>query len=224
MGDPVISARGLVRVHGSGSAARAIVSDVDLDVATGELVAIVGPSGSGKSTLLHLLAGFDRPTSGTVTVAGRRLDSGSESARSRFRSANIGFVFQSFRLVPELDAFQNAMLPVRLARDASAGRSRVEELFERLGIADCARRLPSQLSGGEQQRVAIARALAMEPQVLLADEPTGNLDESSGAGVMGVLRAAVTPDRAVVVVTHDAALAEGAARILRMRDGILTAC
>jgi len=223
MVEPVICARGLRRVLGHGGAARAVIADVDLDVAAGELVAIVGASGSGKSTLLHLLAGFDRPTAGTVTIGGHRVDRGSESARARFRRRHVGFVFQSFRLVPELSAFENALMPARLAGDVPAGRRRLAELVGRLGIESCARRLPADLSGGEQQRVALARALVMEPQVLLADEPTGNLDAAAGAGVMALLRAAVGDDRAVVMVTHHADHAVAATRLLRMTDGVLAA-
>jgi putative ABC transport system ATP-binding protein len=218
--DAIVSARGLTRVHGGGDVARAVVDGVDLDVELGELVAVVGPSGSGKSTLLQLLAGFDRPSRGTVTLAGRRLDQGSEAQRARFRRGNVGFVFQSFRLVPELTAWENALLPARLAGDRG-GRRRVEDLFDRLGIAGTRRRLPAELSGGEQQRVAIARALVMQPRLLLADEPTGNLDAAAGFAVMDVLADVVGPERAVVVVTHDRGLVRRATRVLQMRDGAL---
>jgi ABC-type lipoprotein export system ATPase subunit len=216
----IVSARGLVRIHGTGHAARVVVDGIDLDVAAGELVAIVGPSGSGKSTLLHLLAGLDRPTRGTVTDAGRRLDRGSEAQRSRFRREHVGFVFQSFRLVPELTAWENALLPARLAGDRD-GAGRIGALFERLGIAEVRGRLPAELSGGEQQRVAIARALVMDPEVVFADEPTGNLDAVAGAGVMDVLADAVGPRRAVLVVTHERELVTRATRVVELRDGSL---
>ena len=215
-----MSARGLVRIHGAGDAARAVLNGVDLDVAVNELVAVVGPSGSGKSTLLHLLAGLDRPTRGAVTVAGRRLDQGSEAQRSRFRREHVGFVFQSFRLVPELTAWENALLPARLAGNRN-GSARVGALFERLGLAATRGRLPAELSGGEQQRVAIARALVMDPQVVFADEPTGNLDAAAGAGVMDVLADAVGPERAVVVVTHERELVDRATRVVELRDGVI---
>jgi predicted ABC-type transport system involved in lysophospholipase L1 biosynthesis ATPase subunit len=223
MAAALVSASGLVRVHGSGAAARRVVDGVDLDVDAGELVAIVGPSGSGKSTLVQLLAGFDRPTAGSVTVAGRRIDQGSERARARFRRTHVGFVFQSFRLVPELTAWENVLVAPRLAGDASGGRVRARALFEGLGLAGRERQLPAELSGGEQQRVALARALVMAPRVLLADEPTGNLDAAAGDEVMRLLRSAATADRAVVMVTHDARHAAGASRVLGMRDGLLVA-
>ena len=219
----LVSARGLVRVHGSGPAARAVVDNVDIDVTDGEMVAIVGASGSGKSTLLNLLAGLDRPTRGTVSVAGQQLERCSESALARMRRTTIGIVFQSFRLVPELSAWENVLMPLRLAGDLDEGRTRAEELVERLGVAKVIRQLPSDLSGGEQQRVAIARALVMGPRVLFADEPTGNLDEHTGHEVIGLLRDAVTPTRSVVLVTHDAEQTRSADRVIRLRDGRIEA-
>jgi ABC-type lipoprotein export system ATPase subunit len=219
----LVSAHGLVREHGRGTARRAVVDGVDLEIHPGELVAIVGASGSGKSTLLHLLAGLDRPTSGTIFLAGARLDGMSEAQLARLRQRFVGFVFQSFRLVPELTAWENVLMPARLARDLSAGRERARVIMDRLGVASVGGQLPGDLSGGEQQRVAIARALVMEPRVIFADEPTGNLDEHSGAEVIALLRDAVTPTRAVVMVTHDANQAAGADRTVHIRDGRIDA-
>jgi putative ABC transport system ATP-binding protein len=206
-------------VYGRGQAARAVLDRVDVQVDAGQFVAIVGASGSGKSTLLHLLGGLDRPSAGSVVVAGTSLGGLSQSRLARFRRDTIGFVFQAFQLVPELSAWENVLLPVRLAHDLGEGRDRAALLFEQLGLAKLARRLPVDLSGGEQQRVAIARALAMEPRLVLADEPTGNLDASAGADVMELLRAAVTPSRAVLIVTHDEHHAAAADRVVRLADG-----
>ena len=215
----ILEARGLTCLRGSGAAARAVVADVDLDVRSGELLALVGPSGSGKSTLLNLLGGLDRPSSGTVRLLGEPLEGLSEARLAEVRRRTLGFVFQSFQLVPELSALENALLPARLAGDLVAGRARVARLFDELGIAARTAQLPSQLSGGEQQRVAIARALAMEPKLILADEPTGNLDVASGDQVMEILRAIVSPQRGVVVVTHEARHAGLADRVVHLRDG-----
>jgi putative ABC transport system ATP-binding protein len=216
---PLASAVGLSRVHGRGTAARAVLDNIDLEVAAGQFVAIVGPSGSGKSTLLHLLGGLDRPSAGSVVVAGTSLAGLSQSRLARFRRDTIGFVFQAFQLVPELSAWENVLLPVRLAHDLGEGRRRAALLFDQLGLTKLARRLPVDLSGGEQQRVAIARALAMEPRLVLADEPTGNLDASAGTDVMELLRAAVTPSRAVLIVTHDERHTASADRVVRLADG-----
>ena len=221
MTEAVLSARGLVRRHGRGAGARPVVDGVDLDVLPGELVAVVGRSGSGKSTLLHLLGGLDRPTAGEVRLLGAPLHGRSERRLAALRARGIGFVFQAFHLVPELSAWENALLPARVARDAAAGRTRLHALFERLELAGLERRLPIDLSGGEQQRVAVARALVMDPPLILADEPTGNLDERAGDEVMALLRAAVDARRAVVVVTHDDRHAAGADRVLTLRDGRL---
>ena len=217
--ESLVRAEGLVREHGRGVARRAVVDGVDLEIVAGEMVAIVGPSGSGKSTLLHLLAGLDHPTAGSVVLAGSRLDRMSEAELARLRREFVGFVFQSFRLVPELTAWENVLMPVRLARDLAAGRNRAKTIMERLGVAAVGDQLPGDLSGGEQQRVAIARALVMEPRVVFADEPTGNLDERSGAEVISLLRDAVNPMRSVVMVTHDAHQAAAADRTIHIRDG-----
>ncbi len=216
-----VSARELRRVYGRGHAARAVLDSVSLAVGPGELVAILGPSGSGKSTLLNLLGGLDRPTAGEVVVNGQSLESLSEAALARFRRTTIGFVFQSFHLIPELSAWENVLLPARLARDRHGGRRRALALVETLGLGAVIGQLPIDLSGGERQRVAIARALVMDPPLVLADEPTGNLDAASGAVVIEVLANAVTAGRAVVLVTHDDRLARTAHRVIALRDGRL---
>jgi ABC-type lipoprotein export system ATPase subunit len=223
MPDPVLRARGLRKAHGRGRAARVVLDGVDVDVAAGELVAIVGRSGQGKSTLLQLLGGLDDPDGGTVEVAGRRLTGVPETERAAVRRDLLGFVFQFFHLVPELDGEANVLLPAQLpgARRDAARRGR--ELVDRLGLRDVAALLPHQLSGGEQQRFALARALVADPPVVLADEPIGNLDAAAGALVLDLLRGLADEGRAVVMVTHQAEATAVADRILRLEDGVLAA-
>jgi ABC-type lipoprotein export system ATPase subunit len=217
----VIAARGLVKTYGSGRAARRVLDGADLDVASGEVVAIVGRSGTGKSTLLHLVGALDRPEAGTIEVAGERVDGRTERELSAFRRRRIGFVFQFFHLVPELTGEENVLLPARLPGAPRGAREHGRELIERLGLGDAARRRPHELSGGEQQRLAVARALVLDPPVLLADEPTGNLDEESGTAVLTLLRQAATADRAVVVVTHEPRTSAMADRTVTLVDGRL---
>jgi ABC-type lipoprotein export system ATPase subunit len=219
----VIQARGLVKTYGAGRAARRVLDGADLDVAAGEVVAIVGRSGTGKSTLLHLVGALDRPEAGTIEVDGERVDGRSERALSAFRRRRVGFVFQFFHLVPELTGEENVLLPARLPGAPRGAAAHGRELIERLGLGDAARRRPHELSGGEQQRLAVARALVLDPPVLLADEPTGNLDEASGAAVLELLRAAATADRAVVVVTHEPRTSAMADRTVTLVDGRLRA-
>jgi ABC-type lipoprotein export system ATPase subunit len=216
-----VSARGLVKTFGEGRAARRVLDDVDLEVAAGEVVAILGRSGSGKSTLLHLLGGLDRAEAGVIELAGEPVTGASERALSALRRRRIGFVFQFFHLLPELSGEANVLLAgrVRDARPDAAARG--GELIDRLGLRPVAGALPHQLSGGEQQRFAIARALVNDPAVLLADEPTGNLDATAGAEVLALLRAGAAEGRAVVLVTHEAAAAGIADRVLELRDGRL---
>jgi ABC-type lipoprotein export system ATPase subunit len=217
----VVSARGLVKTFGRGRAARRVLDGADLDVRAGELVAILGRSGSGKSTLLHLLGALDRPDGGSVSVAGRRLERAGERALTELRRRHVGFVFQFFHLVPELTGEENVLLPAQVGRETGAVR-RARELIERLDLAPVAGSLPHTLSGGEQQRFAIARALVNDPELVLADEPTGNLDARSGAVVLDILRAVAARDgRAVVLVTHDREAVRIADRVLLLRDGRL---
>jgi ABC-type lipoprotein export system ATPase subunit len=220
----VVAADGLVKAYGEGRAARLVLEGASLHVAAGEVVAIVGRSGSGKSTLLHLIGGLDRPDAGTISVAGERVTGAGERALSRLRRRRIGFVFQFFHLLPELTGEANVLLAGRV-RGAHAGAgARGQELIDRLGLRPVAGSLPHELSGGEQQRFAIARALVNDPALLLADEPTGNLDVEAGAEVLRLLRAGADEGRAVVMVTHETASAEIADRVLTLRDGRLVAC
>jgi putative ABC transport system ATP-binding protein len=197
------------------------VADVSVSVAAGEVVAIMGPSGSGKSTLLNLIAGLDRPTSGTVTVAGRRIDSLGESARARFRAQHIGIVFQFFNLLDDLTVEDNVLLPAQLAgASRRQARVRARELLEQLRIQDFRDTYPARLSGGQRQRVAIARALVNRPELLLADEPTGALDTATGQEIGRLLRDMNNAGQALVLITHDPLLAQRyAARTVRVVDG-----
>jgi ABC-type lipoprotein export system ATPase subunit len=221
MGSALVRARGLVKSYGEGRAAVRVLDGADLDVARGEFVAVVGRSGSGKSTLLHLLGGLDRADAGTIELGNARVHELDERGLTAVRRRDVGFVFQSFHLLPELTGIENVLLPARLARDGIEAAPRARELLRRLGLSDAARRLPTTLSGGEQQRLAIARALVNDPSLVLADEPTGNLDEDSGAAVLDLLRRAADTGRAVVLVTHDRAATALADRVLRLSDGRL---
>jgi putative ABC transport system ATP-binding protein len=217
----VICARNLTKEYQPGT--RPALSGVDVEVTAGSLLAVMGPSGSGKSTLLHLLGALDTPTTGSVEIAGRSLDRLDDDALSETRRDFIGFVFQSFNLVPVLSAAQNVALPGVIARrPAGEIDDRVGQLLELVGLGALADRLPSQLSGGEQQRVAVARALLLRPPVLLADEPTGNLDSATGDTVLELLRR--TADElgtAVVMVTHDARAAAHGDEALLLHDGTI---
>jgi putative ABC transport system ATP-binding protein len=223
VGEPLVRVRDLVRLHGPAGRERRVLDGVDLDVHGGELLAIVGPSGSGKSTLLAMLGALDRPSSGSVVVAGRRIDDAGERALARYRRDTVGFVFQDFHLVPELSVRENVLMPARLAGRVREAADGADELLERLGLAALATRLPGGLSGGEQQRVAIARALVLSPRLVLADEPTGNLDSASGEAVLALLAQAVGPERAVVLVTHEERATRIASRTVGLSDGRLAA-
>jgi ABC-type lipoprotein export system ATPase subunit len=217
----VARARGLVKSYGDASARVRVLDGVDLEIAPGELVAIVGRSGSGKSTLLHLLGALDRPDRGSVEVAGVRLERCDEAQLTEVRRRHVGFVFQSFHLLPELSGAENVLLAARLGRGGAAAEARARDLIDFLGLNGASRRLPGSLSGGEQQRLAIARALVNEPQLVLADEPTGNLDEDSGRAVLDLLRELAVGARAVVLVTHDPEATARADRVLHLRSGRL---
>jgi putative ABC transport system ATP-binding protein len=220
---PAVSASALTRTYGDGGAAVRALRGVSLDVPAGQFTAVMGPSGSGKSTLMHLLAGLDTPDMGAVRIAGEDITRMSDRELTRLRRRHIGFVFQSFNLLPTLTAEENVLLPL-----AIAGRKPephvVDELLERMGLAARRDHKPSQLSGGQQQRVAVARALIARPTVLFADEPTGNLDSAAGAGVLQLLRDAVDRDgQTTVMVTHDVRAAATADRVLFLADGRLVA-
>ena len=220
------SARGLTRTYGRGDAAVHAVRGVDLDLPAGRLTAIMGPSGSGKSTLMHCLAGLDVPTHGTVTVAGRALETMDDTALTIFRREHVGFVFQSFNLLPMLTAGQNILLPLELAgrRVDAATRGRYDLVVEVLGLGDRLGHRPAELSGGQQQRVAIARALVTQPDIVFADEPTGNLDSQASAEVLGFLRRSVRElGQTVVMVTHELDAAAYADDVLVIADGRIRA-
>jgi putative ABC transport system ATP-binding protein len=219
---PVLEACGLRKLHGSGEAEVVALHDVDLTLGHGEFLAVTGPSGCGKSTLLNLLGGLDRPTAGEIYLHGERVDDAGETRRARLRRSELGFVFQFFNLIDNLTVADNVELPALLAGvPAREARRRAGELLERLGLADTAGRVPGSLSGGQQQRVAIARALVNRPSVLLADEPTGNLDSTAAREVVSVLRERADEGQAIVLVTHDLRVASAARRVLRMRDGTM---
>jgi ABC-type lipoprotein export system ATPase subunit len=216
----VLRTCGLRKHYGRGDGLVRAVDGADLDVAAGETVAVMGPSGCGKSTLLHLLGGLDRPSDGEVWLAGRRIDQLGEKALARIRRTAIGFVFQAFHLMDELTAVENVELPALLAgRSPRAARQRAVELLERVGLADRAGFLPSALSGGQRQRVAIARALSNQPLVVLADEPTGNLDSAATVDVLRLFDRLHDAGQTLVVVTHDERIAATADRLISMRDG-----
>jgi putative ABC transport system ATP-binding protein len=219
-GERVIEARELVRRYPYGDRVVEALAGVDLDVDAGEFVAVVGPSGCGKSTLLNLLAGVDAPDAGSVRLLGHELAGLSERERSRLRLTRVGFVFQRFHLLAVLTAAENVELPMAEAGASRRDpRERVGELLDYVGLADRSGHRPPHLSGGEQQRVAIARALANRPRVLLADEPTGELDRATGRAILDLLDRVRQDGTAVVAVTHDDAVAERADRIVSMRDG-----
>ncbi|MFC5941321.1 ABC transporter ATP-binding protein [Micromonospora harpali] len=219
-GPALLRARAVSRWYGRDSALVRAVDDVDLEVPAGQTLAIMGPSGCGKSTLLHLLGGLQRPTEGEIVLAGHRIDAMSERALARLRRQHIGFVFQSFHLMDELTAVENVELAALLAgRSPRRARQRALHLLDRVGLADRARHLPSALSGGQRQRVAIARALSNEPLVVLADEPTGNLDSAATLEVLRLFEELRAAGQTLVVVTHDARIAAVADRVISMRDG-----
>jgi putative ABC transport system ATP-binding protein len=214
-----VSAFDLVRRYGEGDSAVEAVRGVSLQVPAGQFTAIMGPSGSGKSTLMHLLAGLDRPTEGSVEIAGQDITTMSDKKLTMLRRKHIGFVFQAFNLVPTLTAEENVTLPLSIA-GKKIDRSWVDSVLERVGLDDRRSHRPAEMSGGQQQRVAVARALVAEPTVLFADEPTGNLDSHTSAEVLALLREAATVyGQTIVMVTHDEGAAEAADRVIHFVDG-----
>jgi putative ABC transport system ATP-binding protein len=211
--EPLYELRDVVKAYGSGGARVRAVDGVDLLIERGEFVVVAGPSGSGKTTLLQLLGALDRPTIGSVAFEDADLAGAGDRALARLRRDRLGFVFQQFNLIPTLTARQNVEVPM------NGNRARAAELLERVGLGARAGHLPSQLSGGEQQRVAIARALANEPDVLLADEPTGNLDSATGEEIVALLRGLWEDGLSLVLITHDPAVAGTAPRVVHLRDG-----
>lgn len=219
MSTSIISLRGVSKTVTSSEGSLTILHPLDLDVAAGDIIAVVGPSGSGKSTLLGLVAGLDEPTTGTITVNGSTVTSLGEDALAQLRSASLGFVFQSFHLIPSLTALENVALPIEITGRRGA-MARAKELLEQVGLGGRRTHYPSQLSGGEQQRVAIARAFANDPPILLADEPTGNLDTATGHQIIELLlRLNESRGTTLVLVTHDRELAALAPRRIALEGG-----
>jgi putative ABC transport system ATP-binding protein len=220
---PLIELAGVEKVYRTGKVEYRALRGVDLTVGDGEMVAIVGPSGSGKSTIMNMITGIDRPTVGTVTVGGERIDQMSEEQLAVWRGGHVGVVFQFFQLLPTLTALENAMLPLDFARRGAKRERRGRALHNLalVGLMDMADRLPSEMSGGQQQRVAIARALASYPTLVIGDEPTGNLDTATAAEMFALLRTVCDEGATVLYVTHDLELARRADRIITIRDGVV---
>ncbi len=217
----VVQARDLQRQYGEGETAVHALRGVSIDVARGNLVAVMGPSGSGKSTLMHILAGLDKPTGGTVTIAGTEITGLDDGDMTRLRRDHIGFVFQFFNLLPMLSAEENVLLPLSIAGE-KPDRQWLDELLGKTGLSDRRSHRPSELSGGQQQRVAIARALVTKPTILFADEPTGNLDSKTGGEILELLRdSARDYNQTIVMVTHEARAAAIADRIMFLADGLI---
>ncbi len=220
MSEPFIRVRGLRKTYTMGRVAVHALNGVDLDIPANGFWVIMGPSGSGKSTLLHLLGGLDRPTAGHIEIDGQSLETMDENELAKFRRRRVGFIFQSFNLISSMTALENVLFPLRFARFPRAQRrQRAFEALRRVGLEDRAHHRPTELSGGQQQRVAIARSLINEPQLILADEPTGNLDSASGAGVMQLLSELHRAGHTVIVVTHDARMRQVATQTVYLLDG-----
>jgi putative ABC transport system ATP-binding protein len=219
--DAAVQAQGLERRYGEGETAVDALRGIDLTVRSGELVAVMGPSGSGKSTLMHILAGLDKPTSGTVEIAGTEITGLDDAKLTRLRREHIGFVFQFFNLLPMLDAEENVTLPLSIAGE-KADKSWLDSLLSQMGLSERRKHRPSELSGGQQQRVAIARSLVTRPTILFADEPTGNLDSKTGGEILELMRASTDAyGQTTVMVTHEARAASIADRILFLEDGLI---
>jgi ABC-type lipoprotein export system ATPase subunit len=221
MSEPLLSARGLSKSYTMGRRTLEVLRGVDLDVARGEFLALRGASGAGKSTLLHLIGGLDSPNAGEIRFDGQNLAAFSESQLTHFRNRRVGFVFQAYHLLPELTALENVCLPARVARiSADTAEKRGRELLARVGLQERTDHKPFELSGGEQQRVAIARALINEPELLLADEPTGNLDSHTGGEIIELLKSLrVEKHMTLAIATHDANVAASAPRVIELVDG-----
>ena len=215
----ILETNNLKKYYGSGDTMVKALDGVNFSVEDGEFVAIVGTSGSGKSTLLHMIGGLDRPTSGTVKVSGKEIFSLKDDALTIFRRRKIGFIFQSYNLVPVLNVYENIVLPIELDGN-KVDKAHIDNIIETLGLTSKTNSLPNQLSGGQQQRVAIARALATKPAIILADEPTGNFDSKTSLDVLGLLK--ITSDKfkqTIVMITHNEEIAQMADRIIRIEDG-----
>lgn len=215
--DVLISARNLTRVYGKGKLAARVLDVSKLEIKRGEFVAVTGPSGCGKTTLLNLLGALDRPSGGDIIFEGKNLTSRDEKSLCMFRRKKIGFVFQAYHLIPTLSALKNVMVPTYPVGGGQLGRAR--GLLALVGLAGKENRLPGELSGGEQQRVAIARALILDPELILADEPTGNLDSAAGAGIVGLLKDLNRQGKTVLVATHHRRVAQACGRRIRLEDG-----
>ncbi len=218
--EPIIKFENVARVYTMGARTLSALNGVSLSIYPGEFVAVIGASGSGKSTLLNMAGGIDKPTSGAVWVSGQRIDGMDENALAKWRRDHVGIVFQFFQLLPTLTALENVTLPLELRGAARDGfRQKAQGALARVGLAERAQQLPSELSGGEQQRVAIARALINDPPILLADEPTGNLDSATSLNIIELLSELAASGKTILLVTHEERLARAARRIIRMRDG-----
>ena len=223
MSEPLLSAHSLTKSYAMGRRTLEVLRGVDLDVARGEFLALRGASGAGKSTLLHLIGGLDSPNAGKISFAGQNLASFSENKLTHFRNRRVGFVFQAYHLLPELTALENVCLPARVARvPAAQAVARGRELLARVGLGERTDHKPFELSGGEQQRVAIARALINEPELLLADEPTGNLDSRTSGEIIALLKILhADKQTTLVIATHDANVAASAPRVIELVDGMI---
>jgi ABC-type lipoprotein export system ATPase subunit len=221
MSEPLLSAHGLKKTYAIGSRTLEVLRGVDVEIARGDFVALRGASGTGKSTLLHLIGGLDSPNAGEIIFHGQKLSEFSEGKLTNFRNRSVGFVFQAYHLLPELTALENVCLSARIARiSASDAEKRARGLLGRVGLAARTDHKPSELSGGEQQRVAIARALINEPELLLADEPTGNLDSKTGGEIIELLKSLrVEKQMTLIIATHDAKVAAHAERVIELADG-----
>jgi len=224
MSDPLLSAHGLTKTYVMGSRTLEVLRGVDVEIGRGDFVALRGASGTGKSTLLHLIGGLDTPNAGEIVFHGQNLSGFSESRLTHFRNRSVGFVFQAYHLLPELTALENVCLTARIARvPAGEAERRARELLGRVGLAGRTDHKPAELSGGEQQRVAIARALINEPELLLADEPTGNLDSKTGLEIIDLLKSLRTEKHmTLVIATHDEKVAAHAERVIQLVDGLVS--